>query len=162
MRICVVGVACTPPDFLRDLSNIFSASIIFSSMRIPEEAYDPNRGQWMAERILNKMKEIEWNADRVVGILDVDIFVRGLNFVFGLAEIGGKHCVVSIFRLRTPDENLFKERVMKEVIHELGHTFGLGHCPNKNCVMSFSNSIKEVDRKGSNFCEECVTRLVEM
>ena len=33
-----------------------------------------------------------------------------------------------------PDELLFREIIVKKVIHELGHSFGLPHCENKRCV----------------------------
>ncbi len=96
---------------------------------------------------------------KMVGLLDEDITVPGLNFVFGLAEIGGQAAVVSTHRLRAGPERLFLERVLKEVIHELGHTFGLGHCRDRRCVMSFSNSVMEVDLKGADFCPLCRRRL---
>jgi archaemetzincin len=52
--------------------------------------------------------------------------------------------------------------VEKETLHELGHILGLEHCPNPRCVMSFSNSIYDVDRKEARFCEMCKKKLVSM
>ena len=46
------------------------------------------------------------------------------------------------------DENLFRERALTEAVHELGHTYGLGHCPVSTCVMHFSNSLHDTDLKG--------------
>jgi archaemetzincin len=85
--------------------------------------------------------------------------------VFGEAECPGKTAVISVHRLkpefyeRKPDEDLLLERTTKEAVHELGHTFGLQHCPNPFCVMYFSNSIFETDRKQSLFCNKCTTNL---
>jgi archaemetzincin len=72
-----------------------------------------------------------------------------LNFVFGHAHINGKVATVYLQRLRQEfyglekNENLFLQRVLKEAVHEIGHAFGLGHCPISRCVMNFSNSISD-------------------
>ena len=164
MRIVVVGMGCVSPDFLSKLSGIFSAGISFEKFGLPKEAFYNESGQWNAEKILNHLKLGGFTADKVLGITDVDIVVRGLNFVFGLSEMNGRNCLISMYRLRPAeqgkkDEKLFEERVLKESTHELGHSLGLEHCENKKCVMSFSNSIDEVDNKGIRFCENCTKQL---
>jgi len=40
-------------------------------------------------------------------------------------------------------------------VHELGHTYGLGHCPDTHCVMHFSNSLRDTDIKSATFCPAC-------
>jgi archaemetzincin len=87
------------------------------------------------------------------------------NFIFGLAQLRGRVALVSTRRLdptfygEKPSPGLFLERVVKEAIHELGHTFGLGHCADPRCVMSFSNSISDVDAKSAAFCPDCKKKL---
>lgn len=58
------------------------------------------------------------------------------------------------FSERDPNE-IFADRVRKEVVHEIGHTFGLEHCSNNRCVMSFSPTVREVDRKKEHLCGSC-------
>jgi archaemetzincin len=102
---------------------------------------------------------------RVLGVVDVDIFAPGLNFVFGEADIARRRAVISLKRLRKEfyglpkNEDLFQERVLKEAVHELGHTYGFKHCSNPNCVMRFSNSLYDTDFKDWNFCPACKIRL---
>jgi archaemetzincin len=102
---------------------------------------------------------------KVLGITDVDLFIPVLTFVFGEAQVDGPAAVVSTARLRlTYDERpvppaLLEARLLKECLHELGHTFGLVHCPDEACLMSRSNSVLEVDQKRPAFCRDCRQRL---
>jgi predicted Zn-dependent protease len=98
-------------------------------------------------------------TQRVLGVTDADLYVDSLNFVFGLAESPGRAAVISTARLRNADETLCRSRVLKEAIHELGHTLGLGHCHDPRCVMHFSNTLADTDRKGSRLCQNCRARL---
>ena len=72
--------------------------------------------------------------------------------------------VFSIHRLRQEfyglpaDQGLLAERAAKEMIHELGHTFGLAHCADASCVMSASHSVEAVDLKGNRMCPKCRRR----
>lgn len=123
-------------------------------------AYNPERNQYHAGTILNYLSQIVYpNMVRLIALVGFDLYEEGLNFVFGEAQYGGKCAVVSTYRLRHPDERIYFERVFKETNHELGHTFGLKHCEDPKCVMSFSNSIKDVDRKSRDFCPKCRQKL---
>lgn len=95
----------------------------------------------------------------VVGLLGDDLFVPGLNFVFGLADPPRKAAVVSWARLLSPDPSTSALRLAKEVVHEVGHLWGLGHCSESTCVMHFSNSLAETDAKGLGFCHRCGMRV---
>jgi len=115
--------------------------------------------------ILNALMEQKEYApyEKILGIVDHDLFVPELNFVFG--EASPKAVVISLTRLRQTfyhlpeNQNLFHQRVLTEAVHELGHTYGLGHCGNPRCVMFFSNSLMDTDRKGSGFCPSCKNKL---
>ncbi|MEM1563885.1 MAG: archaemetzincin family Zn-dependent metalloprotease [Candidatus Bathyarchaeia archaeon] len=138
--------------------------IIAETLTLPREAFDKIRGQYRSDMILGSVAsfaEKAKNLNRVLGVVDADIYVPGLNFVFGEAECPGKAALISLWRLRPEfygyptNFELFIERGTKEAVHELGHTFGLTHCKNPFCVMYFSNSIFETDRKRGIFCNTC-------
>jgi archaemetzincin len=97
----------------------------------------------------------------MLGVAAFDLYVPGMNFVFGEARCPGSVAVISTLRLKPAGRNagLFNERVLKEAIHEIGHMFGLRHCPDPTCVMYFSEHIGETDKKSSSFCASCLPNL---
>lgn len=113
--------------------------------------------------ILEKFKPT--NEIKILVICDIDAYSGDLNFVFGEAYKGGRIAAIYLPRLRQEfyglESNLlvFHERIVKEAIHELGHTFGLFHCNNKLCVMHFSNSLYDTDIKEKRFCLDCKNNL---
>jgi len=129
------------------------------------QAYNPERKQYLSSKLLASLKKSQ-RDERVVGVADVDLYIPRLNYVFGEADVGSGTAIVSLCRLRqefyglAPDEALFLERATKEIVHELGHTFGLGHCPNNKCVMHFSNSLADTDFKEASFCSSCRPKII--
>ncbi len=128
------------------------------ALPIPVEAFDPARRQYRAGPLLNRLAALPSRAERILGVADLDLFSPGLNFIFGQAEVGGRAAVIALARLRPEfwgrpaDPHRFRERAAKEAVHELGHTYGLGHCSNPVCVMHFSNTLDETDLKSDRFC----------
>jgi archaemetzincin len=124
---------------------------------LPGEAYATARGQHRAEPLLALLSG--HGAQHVLGITHRDLFSADLNFVFGIASRSGA-CVVSTARLLAgANDELFRARLLKEAVHELGHTLGLDHCSDPRCVMHFSNSLADTDIKGDAYCDRCVARL---
>ena len=126
-------------------------------------ALDGRRGQYHSSAIL---QELERGADpsrRVLGVTTCDLYVPVLTFVFGEAQLDGNCAVVSTARLAEQfygmprRDDLLRERLFKEAIHELGHTFGLRHCADWRCVMTSSHAVERLDVKTSDFCERCRT-----
>jgi len=129
------------------------------------QAYSPERRQYLSSKLLASLGRAE-REEKVVGVADVDLYVPRLNFVFGEADVVSGTAIISLCRLRqeyyglAPDGALFLERATKEIVHELGHNFGLEHCPNHRCVMHFSNSLADTDLKEAHFCSMCRPKII--
>ena len=135
-------------------------------LKSPDYSYNGRRKQYFSSAILLKLREVERGiGDRVLGVVDLDLYVPSLSFVFGEADFENRMAIISLWRLRQEfyslpeDVDRFKERVLKEAVHELGHTYGLGHCANPLCVMHFSNSLLDTDIKKVSFCPQCEKRF---
>jgi archaemetzincin len=129
---------------------------------LPAAAYNPGRRQYRSTAILWLLeRSTAGGQDRVLGVIDRDLYVPELNFVFGEADRLAGTAVISLTRLREEyyglgsDRKRFLERAVKEAVHELGHSVGFGHCPDHRCIMHFSNSLADTDRKGPGFCKRC-------
>lgn len=137
-------------------------------LAIPEGAYDARRRQYQSAEFMKMLAQhAPSDAVRVLGITNVDLAIPMLSFLFGQAQLNGPIAIVSLCRLRQEfyglpaDEELSRERTVKEVLHELGHTFGLTHCSERTCTMSLSTAIELVDAKGSRYCDRCGSHLVQ-
>lgn len=127
----------------------------------PLGAFNSQRRQYRADDFLVIARK--QSGERVLVVTNCDLYADDLNFVFGLAESFGRCAVISLFRLRIGvTEQEFRRRVMKEAVHEIGHTFGLAHCAKPSCVMFFSNSLVDTDRKETNWCEACEKGFKEL
>ena len=150
-----------------------SADLLQEIITLENSEYNKSRSQYKAFKLLNKINSFiqEKQYFRVLGIIDHDIYSNSYFFLLGLAESPKKDrlwqpvgALISITRLREgfyrrpEDEVLFEQRILKEAMHELGHTFSLPHC-HKYCIMRFSNSITDTDNKPSSFCNSCLKNL---
>ncbi len=170
MSIAIVPVGTIDIDTLEILKDnlriILRGDIdICKGIPIPDYALHRGRKQYISTIIVETLAEdTEYSEyDKVLGIVDMDLFASELNFVFGEAKRRG--AVVSITRLKEgfyglpADRNLFHKRVLKEAVHEIAHTYGLNHCKYDQCVMYYSTTLEETDRKTHDFCLRCKNKI---
>jgi archaemetzincin len=128
----------------------------------PEFAFHGERQQYHSSEILHCMQGFcTVDSWRMLGVAAVDLYIPILTFVFGEAQMSGPCAVLSTHRLRQefyglpPDRELFRQRLIKEAVHELGHTLNLTHCDDYRCVMASSHAVEWIDLKESSLCGNC-------
>ena len=157
MAAIAEGLRKTYPDTAADL--------ITDVLSVPQGAFDKKRSQYNSSLLLNEVRVYAAKKKqvfhRILGVVDADMYAFGLNYVFGEAYTPGVAALVSVWRLKPefykdkPNQALNLLRAQKEAVHEVGHTLGVKHCPRSLCVMHFSNSIFDTDKKQNLLCDEC-------
>jgi len=138
-------------------------------LRVPfdaQPARHPGRQQYYSTHILAAMQaSFRLDTWRMLSVTPFDLYIPILTFVFGEAQMNGPGAVVSTHRLRQEyyglpaDSELMRRRLLKEAVHELGHTFGLAHCEDYECAMAPSHAVEWIDLKQSTLCASCRARL---
>ena len=169
--ICIRPVGTIDEDVLRRLRKeigdyLEAPVVVLDPVGIPDGSFEKGRNQYNSTKIL---KEVLGGAPpgafKILGLIDRDLCIPILTFVFGEAQLGGIASVVSLARLRqefhglAPDARVFRDRLHKECLHELGHAFGLIHCPDGGCAMRLSNTVLDVDRKERTYCADCLAAV---
>jgi archaemetzincin len=152
-----------PERIINDIENEFSipASTKEGHLDI-SEFYNSNRNQYDGNLLLREVeKQHASDSTKTLALFNVDLFIPILTYIFGQAFLNGRCGIASVYRLRNEkygipsNEIVFQERVLKEVNHELGHTFGLIHCHDSGCVMHSSTYVEDIDQKSRHFCAKC-------
>lgn len=181
----IIPMGFIEPGVIRHLQKIIQVRFdikpsVATEHSLPVGAYNSMRQQYNSQNILIEINNLnnKLNGDgktagspalkktrvenkKRLAVIDQDIYSEGLNYVFGQAILNGSCALISLSRLRAGAENatdfsgLFLSRVEKEAVHELGHVYGLRHCPNSTCVMYLSGDISDTDDKSSSFCPRC-------
>lgn len=155
-----------PPSWknlVNDLSRCVRFTFEYIHLKLDLKLFhSPERQQYHSTLILSQiLKFLPPDAHRIVGITHVDLYIPILTFLFGEAQYNGVGALVSTYRLNNEfyglprDDDLLYMRTQKEIMHELGHTFGLVHCQNFKCVMHSSTYVEDIDMKMAILCKEC-------
>ncbi|MFC1475220.1 archaemetzincin family Zn-dependent metalloprotease [Candidatus Zixiibacteriota bacterium] len=171
MKIYLIPLKFEDDELLRELSEVIQKLLSLEVSIYPNKmslygGYDPFRNQYNSSWILNQLKKSAPNgADKLLGITEFDLFIPIFTFVFGEAEFNGHTAVISSHRFQNelyglpPDREIMTTRLIKESIHELGHTLGVRHCRNTQCVMYPSSYAEDIDFKPAFFCEKCHAKI---
>lgn len=166
-ELCTVAIGGVEEAALREVEACVAEHLgcgvrRLSPLALPAGSFDEQRGQWNSVLLLRQLlAAAPSGCVRILGVTECDLFIPMLTFVFGQAQLNGLAALVSMARLRqefhgfAPDAEVLRARVRKEAMHELGHTFGLIHCPEPECVMSLSIQVQQVDTKYEWYCDGC-------
>jgi archaemetzincin len=147
--------------------SVFGAKVTVGPSRLDvESAYDVYRKQVHSTALLAQLLSAAAGQNaKQIAVVQEDLFVPVLTFVFGEAQLNGTVAIVSTHRLANEfygmprNEELMIERLEKEIVHELGHTFGLYHCRQFECVMRSSTYVEEIDLKKALLCPSCSSSI---
>jgi archaemetzincin len=171
LNITLISFGYFERDFLRYVADSVQQEFLFP-VNIKEghidlsEFYDSARRQYNGNDLLKEI-DSKFAVDSVksMGLFSVDLFIPILTFIFGQAFLNGRSGIASLYRLSNErygmkmDNTVLLDRFRKEVIHELGHTFGLIHCHHPSCVMRSSTYVEDIDQKTHNLCVSCRSEL---
>jgi len=170
-NITLISFGYFEKSFLKEIASAVKKEFP-SEVRIKEghldlsEFFDPTRRQYNATKLLKEV-DMLFSSDsaKTIGLFSVDLFIPILTYIFGQAILSGRTGLASHYRLNNerygmvPDAALLLERFEKEVIHELGHTFGLVHCHTPTCVMRSGTYVEDIDQKEKGLCRNCQVEL---
>jgi len=173
-HITLISFGYFDADFLRNVAEAVKNEFLLE-VNIKEghldlsEYYDPTRRQYNGVKLIHEV-EAAFSSDssKTMGLFSVDLFIPILTYIFGQAFLNGQTGIASSYRLSNErygiltDDSMILERFIKEVIHELGHTFGLIHCHIPSCVMRSSTYVEDIDQKSTHLCLSCKTEFTRM
>lgn len=169
----LVALGPVDPEIVRQMRTAIAKILgipvrVLRPLALPEKTFHIVRGQYHSTQILEYLlSEHKSGAFRILGVTAVDLYIPILTFVFGEAQLDGLAAVISLFRPRGdadgthPPPGVLLNRLIKLGIHELGHTFGLGHCRQENCLMGFSANLEKLDQKNLILCRYCQVLLAD-
>lgn len=169
----LVALGPVDPEIIRRLRKAVAKILglpvrVLRPLILPEKTFHIVRGQYHSTQILEYLlSEPDSGAFRILGIAAVDLYIPILTFVFGEAQLNGTAAIISSFRPRGdadgshPSLAVLLKRLIKLSIHELGHTFGLGHCREEGCLMGFAANLEKLDQKNLALCHYCQVLLAD-
>ena len=142
-------------EISENIRKIYPKIKILKPIKFPQNTYYEPRNRYRADSIIKYLRTKPPNNCVTLALTNKDISVtKGKVADFGVMGLGyrpGNACVASSFRLNTKNKN---EQFYKIAIHELGHTQGLKHCPDKTCFMRDAEG-KNPTNEEKDFCQNC-------
>ena len=144
------------------LGYLYIDALILPPMEHPVYAYEEKRHQYDAGAIITFLESLPFpQCDKIIGVVDLDLFIPIFTHVFGEARQGNRVAVISLYRLKPPSSpsqarlSLQMERAAKVALHELGHLYDLHHCMDTLCLMHFSGGLEDLDQTPLYLCRYC-------
>ena len=139
---------------------------ILPGLEHPAYAFDRKRQQYNAAVIISSLESGPFHGhSKIIGVLDIDLFIPIFTHTFGEAVQGGRFALASLYRLKHNRDgseaapSVMLERLAKVALHEAGHLFNLFHCSDERCLMHFSGNIQDLDMSPFCFCRYCSARF---
>lgn len=169
LTIAIQPLGTVPETYISTVKTALESSydsvtvLALPAKPLPASCYYKPRNRYRADKILNWIdsQPYDESVKKIIGITEKDISTTKGDIydwgIFGLGTIDGLSSVISTFRLKKGvSKAKLIDRIRKLAIHEVGHTYGLDHCPTVDCVMQdCKGSIKPVDRETGEFCQNC-------
>lgn len=129
-------------------------------LTLPTEHYNKERNRYRGTGLFEELGKHR-NGDAVIGLTDYVIFkpneISQTYGIMGVSPVGTYKCVVSS-KIPSSGKEQSDDNFVKLALHELGHAFGLNHCPDQYCYMvDAEHKMKFPQTTG--FCESCKTKL---
>lgn len=172
----------TNPDFLLEIRKAIEEeygfqTAIAKSIDVPKDIINTEKGfRYNANRLLPYLNTVKPDScTLIMGYTATDIYTSKRNKegnikkpestykvwgIFGLGQRPGTSCLVSTKRLYTSRTSVYKARLIKVSMHEIGHNLGLSHCKDKTCLMTdAAETIKTIDKAGNHLCNKCLQKI---
>jgi archaemetzincin len=155
-------------SIIQDVEREYSLPVVLREGHLDlSDFYDSSRRQYNGNSLLKELDQRYASEHcKTVGLFSIDLFIPILTYIFGQAYLNGRCGIASLYRLSNErygilkQDQLLSDRFGKEIIHELGHMFGLIHCHNPECVMRSSTYVEDIDQKNQSLCPKCKAQLV--
>lgn len=145
---------------LREIKKIYPKVELKTPVSIPDQAYYKARNRYRADSLLHFLNRNNRPGHVIIALTKKDIsWTKGAINDYGIMGLGlcpGNACVASTYRLSKTNTN---DQLYKIAIHELGHTQGLKHCPEKTCFMRDAEGKNHSDELKA-FCNSCKQHLI--
>lgn len=150
-----------PTQIQKEIETFYHIKIDMAQDKLPANAYYKPRNRYKAQEILYYL-EGKYPGKRVIGLTSSDISTPAYGIsdygIFGLGSTTNNVSITSDYRLKGDRLN---GRVIKIILHEIGHSYGLQHCHSEEpCFMKAGDhTLKSVDKEQKVMCSSCKKQL---